>query len=707
MNKNKLVIIILNLFLITLVLVTGVFAWLSQDGAPGDIEGDYERDIFLSSSGLFEAFIEVKVPENTYPLNISNQIFQRNGDLSLRINPNGASKHVVNESGKYIYKLEINVYIKALNNIDIRFSLLEKWLDGNNTIENQKLFKIIYQDNIIKNNEYFYHNVEIKRSEKEFVKIPLVKHLELTSQNAFNSAAKNTNIGLILMINAIQGNRDIVWSNPNNNVTFKENVTFTSNYNLNNMIINHGDLSTVNGTLRNTAIIFRRYSLDGLLENSRGKYDEYIYSNHPRSTKDTFEIPAGSYEMIIKGLNQTSIKVNSLIDPNKINYNYHYDATNWGLEDYLYGPNPIPAPVVTSGSQLKNYISDRKIDMFYYDGEFYKQASENAPISYPPTGWRKVGRDYDELLYDNGEIIFYGGGYWRNKGYIKGTPPNLGITEYQPWDSIGKRFIQNKVTNPYTKDNIIFSYSASLDKNLWYFAGSDHPLAQLRSWSGWKQIGYNHNIINETGYKYQIGELVLHNNEYYFVKDNRNYNLGAPSPSNTNYIHLKDNNIIFNISDNYSYGSIVIHEGYKYLWKNNVPYNKVIPGEHPNWFRLSKEDNSERFQWTPTNNYRYTENRVVETAFYKDRFYMWTGQNNSNSTTPPGEARNGWIEVSENFNSFNTYKAGEYVIHDGQLWRAKKDIVWDMVHGNNIMPRGLNSFEYWEEVTVGLNPGRN
>lgn len=114
---------------------------------------------------------------------------------------------------------------------------------------------------------------------------------------------------------------------------------------------------------------------------------------------------------------------------------------------------------------------------------------------------------------------------------------------------------------------------------------------------------------------------------------------------------------------------------------------------------------SDEFVWNPLNTYKHT-GLIKEHVYYNGKTYLWKGENNSNSELPPGESREGWHLISDSFSSFDTYKKGEYVVQDGSLWRAKKDIDYDS-NGVNILPRGIGSFEYWEEVTISLNPGRN
>ena len=56
MSTVKKTLALLNILVLFLLLFTGVYAWLSFDHDQGDLDGDVERDIFLSSSMLFDGF---------------------------------------------------------------------------------------------------------------------------------------------------------------------------------------------------------------------------------------------------------------------------------------------------------------------------------------------------------------------------------------------------------------------------------------------------------------------------------------------------------------------------------------------------------------------------------------------------------------------------------------------------------------------------
>lgn len=702
MNKRKIIVLSLNILLAMLVITTSVFAWLSNDGLPGDKEGDYERDVFLSSSGLFDAFIEVTLPGSTLPINISSEQFQRNGDLSIRL-PLNSSTPVVTENGKRVTKFSISIFIKAANDINLRVNLLEKWLTTSTTIANKNLFDVIYEPSFNKrpNGEYMYYDKTIKKS-NEYIEIPFVKHLELKQGLNNFSGETNTNVSFIVMLNAIQENRNSIWNSDER--YFKEEISFSNSYNLNNFVVDTSALTTTNATIRNTALIFRRYHDDGLIISEEGNYDEYVFSNHKRSNKDNLTIPAGIYELIIFDINQIRINIDRLNNPTSIEYDYFYDSDSWGLEDYLYGPNPIPTwQKTTTGN-----IGDNLLDLTYYGGNFYRRTNKTTVSTPPPGGnWRLFTVNYQQHIYANsGEIIFYDNGYWMNSGYAgENVPPKLTGEHDAAWRPLGKRFRINNASD-YNQNSLTYLNLAGVPN--WYYATSRGDLGQLTKSSGWKLITFNfNNTINSSNQKYRQNEIIYHQNNYYIVTPQGEsvYNISTPSANNSHYIQAR-NRGEYNSITNYTQGDLVTKDGYLYLWRRNIAYNNNVPGLDKGWFRLSKDDGSEQFEWFELNDYVYNEN-LKEPTRYRDRLYIWKGINFSNSTNPPGTSREGWEEVTENFSPFNNYYLNDYVIHDGELWRAMENIPVDPITGANILPRGINSLRYWEQVSHFFNPGRN
>lgn len=699
MNIRKLILLILNVTLSIFVLGIGVFAWLLQDEQPGDLEGDFDRDIFVSSSALFDAFIDVKVPNKNSPLTISSSEFQRDGDLSIQLKVNNLPTKI--ENGKSIVDLSVDVYVKPTSDTYIRFKALEKYLNNDKTtVINQDLFKIVYANNIIldEQHEYVYHDEKVNKGEG-YIKIPLISHLEINVNSLSNY---NYYLNLIVIINGIQANRNNVWEKEDNN--FRENVTFNNDFDLNNFVIDRDNLSNINQTFKNTALIFRKYHSNGKLENFNGKYDEYVYIDHPRNDKDNFTIPSGTYELIIYSLNQLKLTLNSNTDPNKLMVDYFYDEEIWGLEDYILGMNPI---FEWESNKRGNYTGLSHGDLIYYDDDIYEILYNTSAYEKPSitnNDYRILGDEYDGKVYLKGTYLFYNGSYYYADYDVSTAPP------HQAWISMSLLFDESK-TSTYKNNSIAYIMD---DNNKKWFVGveSTNSFNQIdERWSNWKEITYDFNEKDTTS-KYDNGELIKHNDNYYLYNNtdtpenpSNNYNSVAPGTETNSHFILTNNRGAYSQNINYNYGDIVVYQGGIYLWRNDIPYNNEVPGIDVGWYYISKEDGSDEFVWNPLNTYKHT-GLIKEHVYYNGKTYLWKGENNSNSELPPGESREGWHLISDSFSSFDTYKKGEYVVQDGSLWRAKKDIDYDS-NGVNILPRGIGSFEYWEEVTISLNPGRN
>ncbi|NLN50354.1 MAG: hypothetical protein GX149_01850, partial [Acholeplasmataceae bacterium] len=122
---RKLFVLILNILISFLLLVTGVFAWISYEQvvSEGRVGG---RDIFMSSSYLFSAFTDAKITNQSGTVakdfNYLSSEWQKNGDLTIKLPTTGSgslNSYIYNQGGKYYLNLEIKVHIKAYTNINL------------------------------------------------------------------------------------------------------------------------------------------------------------------------------------------------------------------------------------------------------------------------------------------------------------------------------------------------------------------------------------------------------------------------------------------------------------------------------------------------------------------------------------------------------------------------------------------------------------
>lgn len=698
MSTVKKTLALLNILVLFLLLFTGVYAWLSFDRDQGDLDGDVERDIFLSSSMLFDGFYTATLYNTSNSMdaryNTVSSEFQEEGDLSLTFRRSDLNQHV-NSQG--VLRLEITAYIKALSDIKPRFKVIQKWKNTSGaTIENQGLVTTNYGDDIdvLSGKEFVYYNSIIEKSD-EYVPITLVKSFNISNRTTFNN---NEYLSISLILSVMQANRSSAFSEEAG--IFKETVTFNNNYNMNDFVVDRSELSTFNSTLRNTVIKFKRYHSNGKLNDSGGNYDEYIYINHPRANKDNFTIQAGTYEMIIYSLNQISIDLNNTTNPTKATFYYTYNEDSWGIEDYIYGSKPVMHNISGYG-----FASG---ELVYYEGLFYVRV-QNGSYNYTPgpnAPWSLYNAMYRSgATYFTGDKVFYGGAFWEVVNDWVTSFPESGKWGWSSYEGGGFSPSMSYNVNSFTWDNNNKSANADLSDISWYH-GTAHgnTYGYFANNTSWKTIGYEYSPI-DGGVKNEVGEIVLYNDEWYIVNES-NVWLNENNPSNSSSFTKAVKRGEYNESTTYTQGNIVevIENGkvVEYLWykPGNAPIGVAPRTEgSAGWRDLSAE-------WNPYDLYRYT-NYIRETVTYNGKTYIWNGSDNSNSNEAPGEAFNNWIELTTNWAPFNNYKKNDFVIYDGTFWRAKLNDLIDPLTGANMIPRAKGSYEYWEEWPVVFTPGRD
>ncbi|MCK9236173.1 MAG: hypothetical protein M0P09_07670, partial [Acholeplasmataceae bacterium] len=113
---RKLFIIVLNILLTSLLLVTGVFAWISfqQEGDGSEFRG---RDIFMTSTNLFGVFGDVSITNSSGGVlkqyNFLDAGIQKNGDLTVKIQARTLNGYTYTENGSTYINLEVKLHIFA------------------------------------------------------------------------------------------------------------------------------------------------------------------------------------------------------------------------------------------------------------------------------------------------------------------------------------------------------------------------------------------------------------------------------------------------------------------------------------------------------------------------------------------------------------------------------------------------------------------
>ncbi|MFA5474225.1 MAG: hypothetical protein WC225_01665 [Acholeplasmataceae bacterium] len=695
---RKLFIIVLNILLTSLLLVTGVFAWISfqQEGDGSEFRG---RDIFMTSTNLFGVFGDVSITNSSGGVlkqyNFLDAGIQKNGDLTVKIQARTLNGYTYTENGSTYINLEVKLHIFAYANIDMRFKMIHKW-ETNNGVTQRDLnsFTYEYENDLTAyaTSEFVFLDYTLEKNETSFYTIPIVKRIKLSGSSFSNG---NDHLKITILMNGIQSNRtDKIWDAEDTNL-FKETVTFSSNYNMSNMSVDFGDLTTQNGTLKNMVFKFKRYVASGLHNDSGGNYDYYYYVYHDRATKDSLTLPAGTYEVTIFSINQIELAFNQTTNPSELSMQLSTTYDNWGYEDYLYAPNIVRIWQPSTGYSANEIV--------YYNGSeelrgFYLAVTGLYGTEPPASPWKLYSAVFDSsAIYVQGDIAFYDGVFWMANYWTSSTP----AANNNAWSSLGLAFV---IQGNYSFGDI--AYTVDNGVKVWYYTSShSNNYSQIQDWSGWKLFTKNYDPVTNISHKLRKGEIVIHNGTY-FIFENPNGTWGAAPPvsgSNSNYTRGVPQGE-YNSSTTYSRGHIVtVTDGGNestFMWMGASAASGVTPGAAINgWRELTDE-------WRPHNAYLNT-NMIKEYVEYDGKTYYWNGTSESNSATAPGTARNGWIELSDIFAPFTDYYQGDFVVYDGSLWEALIDVPYDPETGANVIPRNVGSYTVWKEYPVVWDFGRN
>ncbi|NLN50847.1 MAG: hypothetical protein GX149_04415, partial [Acholeplasmataceae bacterium] len=616
--------------------------------------------------------------------------------LTIKLPTTGSgslNSYIYNQGGKYYLNLEIKVHIKAYTNINLRFKVIHKWESSQGVTQKDiDLLNYEYENDFdtIPDGEFVYYNQMVEKSE-DFVTIPVLKRIELNA-NTFPTGYNFLKIAIITT--AVQNNRySAVWDNGESTL-FKEEVTFTSNFNLNNFIVDYDNLTTHNETLKNLVFKFKHYNNNGNFTDSKGKHDIYYYVKCDGVACDNLTLPSGNYEVIIYSVNLVDLQLNSLTNPTKLTILLSTGYDNWGYEDYLYAPNILK---IWAGG--RGYNSG---EIVYYDGPeelkgFYISVY-GGNWSEPPGGsWKKYSAAFTSgATYSVGDVVYYDGQFWRAKNNGLTSPPEI---NHWGWEPFGLYFAIG--SNKYKLGDFVYSIDSNGQKE-WYFASAKSTnYSQLEDWTGWKKATSEYNAFNGQA-KYERGEIVTSNGAYYIVQSNY---IWGPALNNSSHFTASVERGEYNSQTSYSKANIVTITSEdetvrKFMWTKDTNAVNIDPLLGRNGWRELTD------QWRPNNEYLNT-GYIKERVIFNNKTYYWNGTSNSNSESAPGAERNGWIEITDMFAPFNTYVQGDFVVHDGSLWEALEDVPHNPVTGANIIPRSIGSYGIWKEYPIIWDPGRN
>lgn len=130
--------------------------------------------------------------------------------------------------------------------------------------------------------------------------------------------------------------------------------------------------------------------------------------------------------------------------------------------------------------------------------------------------------------------------------------------------------------------------------------------------------------------------------------------------------------------------NMTIYENKPYAWVGpNNTTNTEEPGTSANWVSMSRE-------WHEFNTYK-----VGDSVYYQGNLYTYNGMAASSGVEPGNE---GWELFSINWHQYNQYSFNDVVFHNGGVWRA-------LVSTYGSAP-GLD-FSIWEEVVLEWRPDRD
>lgn len=658
--KRKLAILILIILCATLSLVGGVYGWI--------IAPSTGIDMNIRSSELFTARMSASIGTNQIDYNDS---FYNVDDLSIKM----TKSQIQSNTSNNVMPLKIDIIVTPLKNVRVKIKLVETYTNNQSVVITRPLNALTFSYNTTSlsaetQDGYRIYNNEILKDTT--VTIPFITQVGVNVNNIPN----NTTVKITAVVVAVQANRVEVW---NNSIPYVQ-------MNLNN--VNGATVEVKFNGVANQQF-GRGVYIEFIPTSGTNKYS-YTWNNRVPLT-DKLTLANATYRIYINLTNYIKFTVSYTSSKLTINVSYDTNAT-WGYEDVLFSPHTIAN--WTYGVQ---YTTG---DVVYFDDPddppndqsgFYI-AVQNSNQHRPDQNswaWRLMGPYYQSgTQFTAGTIIFFNGVFYKAKSNTWGSP----TSDANAWERLD-RYYSN--TNSYPAGAIVF-LEDSQGKRTYYYATANIATYQPpASWSNWKTLGRDFSEINAGG-KYQAGEIVYYNNNYWRVTSSGQW-LSAPATNKSGWALITTPNPQnWSPSTNYAQWAYV-------TWNNKFYYNRNTsnlgnePGTANNgWQELTDT-------WVATNIYRNPSNNTIkELVWYGGNMYVWNGADNSNSTTPPGTGINGWQEITELWKPGNQYFVGDRVIYDGSLWEALQS-PYD--NGVPIIP-GTN-FTVWKEYQIIWDPNRS
>ncbi|MBN3490012.1 hypothetical protein JV173_00645 [Acholeplasma equirhinis] len=738
---RKLGILILSLIL-TLSTAIGVYAWMTKPTAGIDLN--------VRTSELFSASSEIKIGNTSI-----NSLHSYYNAADYTINISAANITANTTSG--VMPITIAVAIDAYKNIKVRIKIVEYWTNNSNvSITRPNVFTWNYHSSYndgVDSEGYFYYSEMIVKDTSDIVNV-----IDSANVNTTNIPAGST-VRLSVIVSALQGNREDIWENENHKIK-----SFTLGQNANNQTVNvifNGVANSVYG--RGVYLEFKNVSNKiGFLWHSRGGITRQLslpqgtYNvsinlvNHLDFTVTrngnviTVNIQYGDpgewgYEDVLFAPSMIAVWETGVTYPSGAIV-YYRDEDGNGVNAGYYSAiqsntNSHPDSAAWNWRKISPFYQSGTVyppgTIVFYQGAFYISKATNSVAPTELWAWERLDRAFNGgktyKLYD---IVFHKYGE-ETRWFMATGNVSTGQTEprdYQAFRQLGFNYSafnkQKYRAGEYVKHNDAF-YVANIDNT---YADPAANTTQV-----WRKLGL---VWGSNQVSYPQNTIVSYNNNYYIATST--ISQWGSTPGSGSWQLITHRGDWLNTTTNYNRYQSVIYGGNRYFWnqtgsapvgqapdvtvgwwligeawhyKNTYAQHALVFHNGDYWaLRSGTSTNQEpgvsgAWQllsdfWALTGTYfnnQYTRSVIN----YNGSYFMWTGANNSNSTTAPGTAINGWKELTEVWKWYNNYDVGEKVIYDGAFWEALK-VPYE--NGEAIVPG--SDFTYWKEYPIIWDPNR-
>ncbi|CCV64122.1 conserved hypothetical protein [Alteracholeplasma palmae J233] len=733
--------------LLLLLTSIGVFAWF--------VIKPLEYSIMLQSENLMETKMTVTIKdemvvynnEKNYDENHYAVIINSKEELeSLKVDFTVSAFTNLYVKVKVVTEWFINdkvIHSNSNINYDIANPIYET-----KTNETETPLKINEIENIDQYGNHYYKDMVNKNTSMAF---PFITKATLDNENAFNNGAK---LRFSLIVSGIQANRKEAWGTVNaKELSFSEDQIIDVKVKFKGISTPY-DAVVINfcnkADLKNTQYIWTDKIKNKRIELTNGTY--HLHLEIPNFLDFTYQIENNILSLTIsytKNVTEENWAQEHIVySPSIVNL---WDSeTQYKSKDIVYyeddkgkitywkaltdsrGANPTTTSWAWASMERKwqsNIVYDVGTIVYYKDA-FWQSEQKNASEPGKSHQWTRLDKTWS--IY-NQENRYYKKGDYIIKGkelYVL-TADNYGGNPEDEWSNWFHVTTQWKQAR-YAKYDIV-----EHNGNLWISIKDDNRVnIDEQSGNGWRKLDNNFEFVQFNTYK--EFDIVKYENQYYIASNNvwgepsildykgfiyLNLNQANVYDINTNYqkfqvvsyevnqtkkyfVSLEDSNQTeptqsykwkeitseYSPYTQYKEFDFVNYNNLTYVWVYDTPSSKNdIPGVSYGWKVATQT-------WNPINNYRNNLEQTIFSYIYEDnKWWVWTGKDNTRSTLRPGIIGSNWQELTEYWRIYNEYKKGDKVIFDGSFWEALED-------PGKVGPG--NDFTIWKEYKIEWNPNR-